>query len=73
MSKSSSSPQVIPLGFEPKTHSLEGCCSNPTELRNHKSFAKVVIWNETEGEVKDGFRFGYNFLTNLELKCNFSK
>ena len=26
---------VIPLGFEPKTHSLEGCCSNPTELRNH--------------------------------------
>ena len=19
--------QVIPLGFEPKTHSLEGCCS----------------------------------------------
>ena len=27
--------RVIPLGFEPKTHSLEGCCSNPTELRNH--------------------------------------
>ena len=26
---------VIPLGFEPKTHSLEGCCSNPTELRDH--------------------------------------
>ena len=26
--------RVIPLGFEPKTHSLEGCCSNPTELRN---------------------------------------
>ena len=26
---------------------------------------------EIEGEVKDGFRFGYNFLTNLELKCNF--
>ena len=26
--------KVIPLGFEPKTHSLEGCCSNPTELRN---------------------------------------
>ena len=25
---------VIPLGFEPKTHSLEGCCSNPTELPN---------------------------------------
>ena len=22
------------MGFEPKTHSLEGCCSNPTELRN---------------------------------------
>ena len=20
-------PSVIPLGFEPKTHSLEGCCS----------------------------------------------
>ena len=26
---------VIPLGFEPKTHALEGRCSNPTELRNH--------------------------------------
>ncbi len=25
---------VIPLGLEPRTHSLEGCCSNPTELRN---------------------------------------
>ena len=36
---------VIPLGFEPKTHSLEGCCSNPTELRNHhKSGAKVGIF-----------------------------
>ena len=23
----SSSLNVIPLGFEPKTHSLEGCCS----------------------------------------------
>ncbi len=31
---------VIPLGFEPKTHSLEGCCSNPTELRNHPIFIK---------------------------------
>ena len=36
---------VIPLGFEPKTHSLEGCCSNPTELRNQsKSGAKVYIF-----------------------------
>ncbi len=25
---------VIPLGLEPKTHALEGRCSNPTELRN---------------------------------------
>ena len=30
---------VIPLGFEPKTHALEGRCSNPTELRNHFVFA----------------------------------
>ena len=34
---------VIPLGFEPKTHSLEGCCSNPTELRNRNSGAKLII------------------------------
>ena len=35
---------VIPLGFEPKTHSLEGCCSNPTELRNHPFWcAKVIL------------------------------
>ena len=25
---------VIPLGLEPKTHALEGRCSNPAELRN---------------------------------------
>jgi hypothetical protein len=34
---------VIPLGFEPKTHALEGRCSNPTELRNPISGAKVLI------------------------------
>ena len=28
--------EVIPLGLEPRTHSLEGCCSNPTELRNRR-------------------------------------
>ncbi len=33
--------KVIPLGFEPKTHALEGRCSNPTELRNHFAGAKV--------------------------------
>ena len=42
---------MIPLGFEPKTHSLEGCCSNPTELRNHplrvKSGAKLLFLLET--------------------------
>ena len=43
---------VIPLGFEPKTHSLEGCCSNPTELRNqHCHFslasAKVILFGES--------------------------
>ena len=26
---------VIRMGLEPMTHSLEGCCSNPTELPNH--------------------------------------
>ena len=34
--------KVIPLGFEPRTHSLEGCCSNPTELRNLNSGAKII-------------------------------
>ena len=29
---------VIPLGLEPKTHALEGRCSNPTELRNQSLF-----------------------------------
>ena len=43
---------MIPLGFEPKTHSLEGCCSNPTELRNqHCHFslasAKVILFCES--------------------------
>lgn len=26
-----------PIGFEPMTHSLEGCCSNPAELRRYIS------------------------------------
>ena len=34
---------VIPLGLEPKTRSLEGCCSNPTELRNHYAFNTVLF------------------------------
>ncbi len=38
---------VIPLGFEPKTHSLEGCCSNPTELRNQQSAAKLLLFPQT--------------------------
>ena len=37
---------VIRLGLEPRTHSLEGCCSNPTELPNlsisHKSCIKLA-------------------------------
>ncbi len=37
---------VISLGFEPRTHSLEGCCSNPTELRNLNSGAKIQNLND---------------------------
>ena len=39
--KDVSSP-VIPARFEPATHSLEGCCSNPTELRNRSDTAKLA-------------------------------
>ena len=39
---------VIPLGFEPKTHALEGRCSNPTELRNQAG-AKVQRKNDSAG------------------------
>ena len=38
---------VIPLGFEPKTHSLEGCCSNPTELRDLQIVCKGTNKNLT--------------------------
>ena len=31
---------VIPLGFEPKTHSLEGCCS--IQLSYGTSFSKKI-------------------------------
>ena len=34
--------KVIPLGLEPKTHALEGRCSNPTELRN-RTFLRCKI------------------------------
>ena len=53
---------VIPLGFEPKTHSLEGCCSNPTELRNHHCYfylasAKVLFFFETTKFFGNFFHF----------------
>ena len=41
--------RVIELGFEPKTHSLESCCSIPTELLNRpfaKSAAKLGIFQD---------------------------
>ena len=34
---------VIPLGLEPKTHALEGRCSNPAELRNHPYINKKRV------------------------------
>ena len=34
------SSSVILLGFEPKTHALEGRCSNPTELQNQNRVQK---------------------------------
>ena len=34
--------QVIPLGFEPKTHSLEGCCSIQLSYGTSITSAKVV-------------------------------
>ena len=41
---------VIPRGFEPRTHSLEGCCSiqlsYETNLFVLKSFAKLLKKNE---------------------------
>ena len=43
---------VIPLGFEPKTHALEGRCSNPTELRNHlrvQKYNKKSLWQKVYG------------------------
>lgn len=49
--------RVIPLGFEPKTHSLEGCCSNPTELRNHTLFlnadAKLLLFLQSTKYFRD--------------------
>ena len=36
--------QVIPQGFEPWTHALEGRCSNPTELRNPFCDCKVTTF-----------------------------
>ena len=33
---------VIPLGLEPRTHALEGRCSNPTELRNQTFYEQSL-------------------------------
>ena len=37
---------VIRLGFEPKTHSLEGCCSIQLSYRTSSTAANVAIKNE---------------------------
>ena len=59
--------RVIPLGFEPKTHSLEGCCSNPTELRNHTLFlnadAKLLLFLQSTKYFRD------YLLLLLSAKC----
>ncbi len=34
---------ACPEGFEPPTHSLEGCCSNPTELRADYLFSYIIL------------------------------
>ena len=55
---------MISLGFEPRTHSLEGCCSNPTELRNLNSAAKVI-------KIYDIIKFiGKVFITILDFNVN---
>ena len=58
---------VIPLGFEPKTHSLEGCCSNPTELRNHfsKSFYQSFLVCGCKGNT---FSWNYQIFWQLFRK-----
>ncbi len=40
--KNGKSPLVIQPGFEPGTHSLEGCCSNPTELLDQMWLYKTM-------------------------------
>ncbi len=44
--------KVIRLGFEPKTHSLEGCCSIQLSYRTDPCFAFVVRWADAESGCK---------------------
>ena len=39
---------VIRLGLEPRTHSLEGCCSNPTELPNPANDCCIALYARGE-------------------------
>ena len=40
---------VIPQGFEPWTHALEGRCSNPTELRNQTDCKSTDLFLNLQG------------------------
>ena len=44
--------KVIRLGFEPKTHSLEGCCSIQLSYRTDPCFAFVVRRADAESGCK---------------------
>ena len=57
--------KVIPLGLEPKTHALEGRCSNPTELRNLTFLRCKITLKNLNGKALCGF-FCY-FASKLAL------
>ena len=52
---------VIRMGLEPMTHSLEGCCSNPTELPDqpYALNSEVIIPSfKTSAKVQQKVRNG---------------
>ena len=45
--------KVIRLGFEPKTHSLEGCCSIQLSYRTNP----CCFWGVSEADSKSGCKY----------------
>ena len=60
-------------GIEPAAHSLEGCCSNPTELLGHISLTRLQLVRLDIQGKPNGFPMTLVLTDSLYLSLNFKR